>query len=144
MGGHALVSGVVEEDERDDGVRGGLGAVEGVLGGADSLHGEEDRHADTRHQEEEATADALDLERGEHGPAQVPDGEDTGDEELDGRARDADRVEHLAEVVRDETVPGPLREPGEGDDDTHTLAVAGRLDECEPADVLGCESEKCV
>ena len=139
MGGHALVSGVVEEDERDDGVRGGLGAVEGVLRRADGLHGEEDRHADTRDQEEEATADALDLERGEHGPAQVPDGEDTSDEQLDVRVGDADRVEDLVQVVRDETVPGPLREPGNGDDDAHPLAVALGRDEGLPANVLlGC------
>lgn len=43
---------------------------------------------------------------------------------LNRRIGNADSVEHSAEVVGDETVPGPLREEGNGDDDAHTASVA--------------------
>ena len=126
--GDSLVEGVEEEDERDDGVRGGLRAVQRVLRGADRLQREEERHARGGGEEEEAAAPAVDLERRKHGPEQVPDRQDTGDEQLDVGVGDADRVEHLVEVVRHEAVPGPLREPRDGDDDAHPLAVAARGD----------------
>ena len=100
------------------------------------LHREEDRHARGGRQEQEPAAPAVDLEARKHRPAQVPDREDAGDEQLDFRVRDADRVEHLGEVVRDEAVAGPLGEPGGRDDDAHPLAVAARGDEGLPADVL--------
>ena len=133
---HLLVESVEEEDERDDSVGGVWRLVDGVLRRADRLDGEADGHAYAGREEEEATTPALDLERGEDSPAQVPNGQDTGDEQLDVRVGDADRVEDLAKVVRDETVARPLREPSNGDDDAHPPAVAGSLDERKPADVL--------
>ena len=103
------------------------------------LHREEDRHARRGRQEQEPAPPAVDLEARKHRPAQVPDREDAGDEQLDLCVRDADRVEDLGEVVRDEAVAGPLGEPGDRDDDAHPLAVAGGRDERFPADVLlGC------
>lgn len=60
---------------------------------------------------------------------------------LDGRIGNADGVEHPAEVVGDETVPGPLREEGDGDDDAHTASVAGVHEERLVTDVGGnCQS----
>ena len=110
--------------------------MERVLRGADGLEREEERHAARRGEEEEAAAPAVDLERREDGPAQVPDGEDARDEKLNVRVRDADRVEDLVEVVRHQAVAGPLREPGDGDDDAHALAVPAGGDEGLPANVL--------
>jgi hypothetical protein len=118
-------------------MRGGVLAVEGELGGADGLHGEEDEHANAGRDEEEATARAVDHERGTDSPEQVPNLKNTVDEELDRRVGDANRVEDLVEVVGDETVAGPLGEESERDDDAHTLAVAGGHDERLVADVGG-------
>ena len=136
----ALVEGVEQEDERDDGVGGRMCAVDRILRRADRLQGEEEGHAGRRREEQEAAAPAVDLERREDGPEQVPDSEDAGDEQLDAVVRDADGVEDLVQVVRYETVSGPLREPCNGHDDDHTLAVPAGRDKCLPADtVLRCE-----
>ena len=62
---------------------------------------------------------------------------DTVDQELNGRVRNANGVEDLVKVVRDETVTGPLREERDGNDDPHALAVAGGREESFPADI-GC------
>ena len=51
--------------------------MEGVLRRADGLEGEEQEHACCRGEEEEAATDALDQERSEDSPEQVPDSEDT-------------------------------------------------------------------
>lgn len=42
---------------------------------------------------------------------------------LNSRVGDTDRIKHLVEVVRYQTVAGPLREESEGDDDPQTLPV---------------------
>lgn len=117
-------------------MRGGRRLVQSVLCGADRLQREEQEHARGGGEEQEATTPAVDLEGREHGPEQIPDGENTGDEQLDGGVGDADGVEHLVEVVRDKAVSGPLREPGDGNDDDHALAVALGGYESFPADIL--------
>jgi hypothetical protein len=106
--GNALV-GCVEQEDRSD----------------NSMRREEGDHADRRDDEQEPAAGTVNDERGGDGPGQVPDLEDTVDEQLGGRVRDADGVEDLVEVVRDETVAGPLREEGDGDDEAHALEVTG-------------------
>jgi len=63
--------------------------------------------------------------------------EDTVDQKLDGGVGDTNTIEHLVEVVRDETVTRPLGEEGEGNDDPHALPVSGVLVEGLPADVGG-------
>ncbi len=98
------------------------------------LEREEDEHARARAQEQHAAAGLVDERRGEERPGQVPDLQDAVDEQLDGRVRDADGVEDLVEVVRDEPVAGPLREEGERDDDAHAAAVAYGREERLPAD----------
>ena len=50
------------------------------------------------------------------------------DQKLSRRIRDADGIEDFVEVVRHEAVPGPLREERNGDDDPHSLEVAGFSD----------------
>ena len=111
-----------------------------VLRGADRLQREEERHTRRRKYEHAATAIALDLERGGDADDEVPNSKDPSDEQLNGRVRDADRVEHLVEVVGHQPVPGPLREPGDGDDDAHPLPVAFCLDERQVSNVLRCSS----
>ena len=59
------------------------------------------------------------------------------DEQLDGSIGDTDSLEDGVQVVRDETVSGPLREPGDGKDDPQALAVPGSGKDRLPANVLG-------
>ena len=59
------------------------------------------------------------------------------DEQLDGRVGDSDGLEHCVEVVRDETVAGPLREERDGDHDPQTSPVPWRLEQGQPANVGG-------
>jgi len=50
--------------------------------------------------------------------------------------RNADVVENLGEVVRDETVTGPLGEETNADTEEHAVAVARSSDKLEPRDTL--------
>jgi hypothetical protein len=111
--------------------------VESELGRAHRLQREEDDHADGRRDEQEATASTLDHEGSADGECQVPDLQNAVDEELNGRVGDADGVENLVEVVRHETVAGPLREEREGDDDAHALEVTRRSEQRLVANVGG-------
>lgn len=43
---------------------------------------------------------------------------------LNGGIGDADGVEYLAEVIRDEAVTGPLGEEGDGNDNAQTTSVS--------------------
>ena len=72
-----LITGVEEEDERDDGVGSSGRSVDGVLRGADGLQDEEEQHAAARSDEEQTTTKTLDSEGSTDGPEQIPDGEDT-------------------------------------------------------------------
>eukprot|EP00753_Platysulcus_tardus_P022222 PLAT9429.2.p2 GENE.PLAT9429.2~~PLAT9429.2.p2 ORF type:complete len:186 (-),score=4.42 PLAT9429.2:655-1212(-) len=104
---------------------------------ANRLHRPEQQHPARARQEEHAAPRTVDHEARAARPEQVPDLQDPVDEELRRRVRDADRVEDLVEVVRDEPVARPLREESDRDDDTHALPVAGRREEGLPADVGG-------
>jgi len=116
-------------------VSGTLVSVKGVLGRADGLEGEEKGHTSRRGEEEEATTKAIDHEGGTNSPEQVPDGKDTVDEELNCAGGDTDGVKDSVEVVGDETVAGPLREEGNGNDDDHTFPVTGGGNQRLPADI---------
>ena len=105
-----VVRAVVEEDEGDDSVGGGVASSDGVSGRADGLHDEEDKHADVGGDEEGSSADTVAEETSDDGNSEIVDLEDTVDQVLDGDVGDADGVEHLVEVVGDETVTRPLRE----------------------------------
>lgn len=111
---------------------GGLAPGDGVTGGADSLEGEEEQHPSARTEEEDPSSDAFDERGGGDSPCQVPNLEDAVDEELGSRTGNTDGFEHFVEVVGDEAVSGPLREPSESDDDRQTLTVTGGLDQGHP------------
>lgn len=130
-----LIRGVEQEDERNDGV-GGVRVVSlGEESRANSLKNEEDKHAGHRGQEEDTTTNSVDQERSTKSPEQIPNLEDTIDEELDGGIGDTDSVEDAVEVVGNETVTRPLREEGEGEDDPETLQVASLGEDGLPANV---------
>jgi len=115
----------------------GLGLLSvGVDSRAGGDEDEEEEHADGGGEEESAATDLVDEGSGGKSPSQVPDLEDTVDEELDGGVEDTDGLEDTGEVVRDDTVAGPLGEEGESDDDTHALEVAGGLEEGGPSNLL--------
>ena len=103
-----LVTRVEQEDEGNDGVSCGVVTLSGVEGRADGLQGEEHQHEGGRGDEEEATAKALSKVRGAQSPEQVPDLQDTVDEELDRLVGDTDGVEDAVEVVGDQAVSRPL------------------------------------
>jgi hypothetical protein len=84
---NSLVSGVEQENERDDSVSSILRAVDSKCGRARGLQGEEDEHAGGGGDEQETTASTVDHERGKDSPAQVPDGENAVDEELNRLVR---------------------------------------------------------
>ena len=144
---YALIGRIEEEDEGDDGVSRLVVLGDEVSSCANRLEREEDEHASRGCEEQQAATNTFDHERRENRPDQVPDGQNTvrricqtfgqtrkyryvpSDEQLDRRVGDADGVHNLVEVVGDETVAGPLREPGDGNDDEHTSPVPGRLDQ---------------
>lgn len=125
--GDLLICCIVQEDECNNSMGGTLALVIGEHRGTGCLQREEEQHATARRQEQEAATEALDEERRHHRDSQIPDLKDSVNKELDGRIRDANRVEDFVEIVGYETVAGPLREKCKGDDDPQALAVA-RLD----------------
>jgi len=118
-----IVETVVEEDESNDCVAGGFVLVEGVLGGANGLEQEHDEHASGRGQEKLSTTETFAHEGSGYCDEQIPDLETTIDTELGEWVGDTDGVENFGKVVRNETVAGPLREEGEGNDDPHAAEV---------------------
>ena len=132
-----LISGIEQEDESNDSVSCSVVTPGSVEGRADGLQGEEHQHEGRRGDEEEATAKALSKVGGAQSPAQVPDLEDTVDEELDRLVGNTDGVEDAVEIVRDQAVSRPLREEGDGDDNPHASAVSGGGEEGLPADGVG-------
>jgi len=133
---NSLISSVEQEDESNNSMGSRLASSVGVHSRADGLHDEEHEHTSGGGEEEDTTTDLVDESGRTESPSQVPDLEDTVDEELDGLVEDTDGLEDTTEVVRHETVTGPLREEGEGDDDAHTLAVSNSGEESGPADLL--------
>jgi hypothetical protein len=59
----------------------------------------------------------------------VVDLQDTVDEELFTLTGDSDTVKDFGEVVRDETVTGPLREKGDSDNNPHSLEITLSLEQ---------------
>lgn len=59
------------------------------------------------------------------------------DQQLYCRIGNAKSVKDSVQIIRDETVSGPLREEGDGDGDDHTLPIAGGGIESGPADISG-------
>ena len=102
---------------------------------ASSDEGIEEQHSRGGSDEENTPSDLVDHRRSGESPCQVPDLEETVNEELVRLGGDADAVEDTVEVVRDDTVAGPLGEEREGNNDTHALEVATGLEEREPADL---------
>ena len=119
-----LVCGVKEENEREHSVSGVLVACLSVHRGARGLQRKEHCHTRSGRDEQQTTTQTLDHERCKTRPEEVPDLEDTVDEELSGRVCDANAIEHLVEVVRHKTIARPLREEGDGNNDPETLKVA--------------------
>jgi hypothetical protein len=76
----SLVRRVVEEDERDDGVRRRRVPVDLESSRANGLQREEERHEDDRGQEEQTATETLDHRRRGERPREIPDCEDTVDE----------------------------------------------------------------
>jgi hypothetical protein len=79
---NSLISRVEEEDESDHGMRCCWVLSLDELFRANSLECKEQKHAAGRCQEEEATSEPFAQESGQNSPEQVPDCEDTIDEQL--------------------------------------------------------------
>jgi hypothetical protein len=101
-----------------------VGSLLGEDGTGDGHDGVSHEHARSGRKEQGTTADTLDGERGDGGPEEVPNGEETVDEEDDGRVGDSNGRHDRVEEVREHTIAGPLREEGDGHNDAETLAVA--------------------
>ncbi len=71
----------------------------GEDGGADGLHRKRDQHTTATGQEQEASTQLITQKRCGAGNCQIPDLQNTVDEQLDGRVGDADGVQDLSEVV---------------------------------------------
>ena len=125
-----VVESVVEKDHDEDNSTGSSVTTHGVtvcvegsgfpVGRAGSRpDGEHGAHTGGRDEEECSSTGLVDDQSTNNGGSVVVDLQDTVDEELLALTGDSDTVEDLGEVVRDETVTGPLREEGKSDDDSH-------------------------
>lgn len=132
-----LVCGVEQEDSGDDSISSRVILVLGVDSTAHGLHDEEEEHANGGGDEEKTTTDLVNKGGGDESPSQVPDLKDTVDEELVSAVGNTDSFQNCVEVVRDETIAGPLGEESDGNDDAHTLAVSGGGKQGLPANLLG-------
>ena len=121
-----------QEDEGNDCMSGGFVPGDRVTSRTDGLEDEEKQHADARGHKKDPPPDAFNERSGTNSPSEAPDLEDTIDEELDGRVGNSNGLEHFIEVVRDETIAGPLGEPTEGDDYRQTFTVPRGLDQGHP------------
>lgn len=128
-----VVEGVVEEDHEDDGAPVSLDARGGESLRANGPNHEAAAHASGGDKEERAATKLIDEEAHGGGNDAVPDVQDTVDLELHVGVLDADAVEHTGDVVRDETVAGPLGEQTSREQDKKPVAVALGLEELEPA-----------
>jgi len=122
-----VVRSVEQEDEGDDSVSGGLALSDGVTSRADGLEGKEEEHSNAGGKEKDPSPNPLDERGSSDSPCQIPNLENTIDEELDCRIRDTNGLEYFVEIVGDETIPRPLGEPTESHDDYQTLAVTRGL-----------------
>lgn len=102
---------------------------------ANGLRSPEKDHADTAGQEESATSDTLNEETCCYRDKKVPNLQNTIDEKLRCRARDANCVEDFVEVVGYKTIARPLREESDSNNDPNPLAITRSHDERLPADI---------
>ena len=119
-----IVRAVEQKDKCDDSMGGALVSCVSVDGGASGLQCEKNDHADNGGHEEDTTANLVNKGRGEESPEQIPDLEDTVNQELYGGVHNANGNENLIKVVRNETVAGPLGEEGEGNNDPHAAPIS--------------------
>lgn len=134
---------VEDEDEREEGTTSSSVGSLLVSSGHSSNNSVGDKHTTGGNDEEWATTNPLDGHGSGDGNDEVVDGEDTVDERLVVRGRDTNSVKNLVEVVRDETVSGPLGEYTDTDDDPHAAAVTWGAEQIDPrnAGSLRLESE---
>lgn len=118
-----VVAGIVEEDEGDDGVTGGLGSVLGSVLGGDCPWNEHGKHTTGGGKEERTTAGTIDGESHGTGDKHVPDVENTVNDELGVGVGDTNLVENGVDVVGNQRVTGPLGEQTGEDANGHTMTV---------------------
>jgi len=118
-----VVTGIVEEDESDDGVTGSLGAVVGSVLGGDCPWNEHDEHTTSGGQEERTTTGTIDSESHRGSDKHVPDVENTVDDKLGVCIGDTNLVENGVDVVGNERVTRPLGEETGENADNHTMTV---------------------
>jgi len=132
-----IVRAVEQKDKRDDRMGGTLVSCVGVDGRAGGLQCEKNDHAYDGGHEEDTTANLVNKGGGEESPEQIPDLEDTINQELYGGVLNADGNKNLIKVVRNETVAGPLGEEGEGNNDPHTAPISRSGEEILPPNGRG-------
>jgi hypothetical protein len=98
--------------------------------------GEEDGHSDGTGQEQESSSESVDHHGTKDGGGVVGELQDSVDEGSGLGLGDTDRDEDRVQVVRDETVTGPLGKEGDGDNDPHPLQVTPALEQAEPGRAL--------
>lgn len=96
-------------------------SVDGRAGG---LQREKNDHAGNRGHEEDTTTNLVNKGGSEESPEQIPDLEDTINQELYGGVENADGNKNLIKVVRNETIARPLGEKGEGNNDPHAASIS--------------------
>ena len=126
-----------EKDERNDGVSRCDRAVLGVFCETYCLCHVEEHHQAGRGEEEESTPETVDGVRGVQSQDKTPDLDHAVDKKLSASIGDADLVQDFGEVVREETVAGPLGKEGDGDDDVHAFTIAWGREERFPTDIGG-------
>jgi len=131
-----VVEDVVDEDHGDDTLACARVALDLRGPGQRSPDDKGQEHAGGGDEEEGAASDAVDEETLADGDDHVDDLEDTVDDELGLGVGDADLLEDNVDVVRDETVAGPLGEKTDGEQDDQTVTVALGLDQFHPAVTL--------
>ena len=128
-----IIRSVEQENPRNDSTTSSGTLLLGIQSRTDGLKDEEQQHSSRRSQEEYPPPDLVNKERSADSPEEIPNLEDTVDEELGEGVFDTDGFENLVEVVRNQPVSGPLREEGETDDDPHTTTVSRSSEERLPS-----------
>lgn len=130
---HEVVKAVVDEDESDDRFGGGLvGVVFRVHRRSAGPAREQYRHADVRGQVLASARESVGEKGTGHSRDEVPTRKTQVDLILGPSGCDADRRQHFGEIVRDQSVAGPLREQAHTRCDKDTSAVDAAGDELLP------------
>jgi hypothetical protein len=124
-----------EKDEYDDGVARRGRPMLRILCKTDRLRQVARHHQTGRGEDEQSTPETVHRVGGVQSPHETPDLDAAIDEELGARIGNADLVQNFGQVVREETVAGPLGEESHGDDDPHAFSVTRGREERFPADV---------